>query len=824
LEADGNPFQRFLAAQNSARIALDRGKAVEAEPTFERVHTRAEEVAGLAAKGDAAAWLARAQFMHGHPNQGLQSVAETMEIAEATDTGGLVFQAHQAHSEGAGRFAAYEEALAEADAMLGYVLQQLPQWENAARYLRARALLGLGQIDEAAEEIDSAYALSPEGINGWRWRLRIEAFRLAVLAAQGGEWPKARAEDLTDELLQGQWLDIAAELMAVRAGVEEDKELAKQSAALALQLGIPTTAAQAIDAGELWDDPAAAAVASRIKETSRSVPDEWQEAWAAQSAIAAGLTAPDVVDEELAEAAAALQADLDAALLAAGLADPDTALSPAQRREQGLVRRTPGRARRGALILGAAAAIAILALGGGALAATVFAADPETIVVTETVAPTTTILALEATRVTEDLPPHFGGSWETVGGNQAHTGGTSSSGVAQPDGYYWRNDQSQAQFFASPIVVGQRLVIGALDGEVYLIDRVKGDDLSLTLVQSTGGRIDITAAAAEIAATSVSSSLGVVIVANGDGTLYAFNTNDGREMWSEEFPTCCTPAVDGASGLVLVAGIDRLHAVDTSNGDEVWSWSNGEVGLEGSITTDITLAGGRVYFGVEDQLWQVDLTTQEGTQCDVKTGGDFVTPVVSEGVIYAANQDGFVHMLDVETCKWFDNIAVLEELTVKPAVHNGIIYQPGRRGVSAYDPSLASEDRSIWGSPKPIREGEFLSPEVKGSPAVANGMVYFGASDGFVYALDAATGALIWEWDEGVPISAEVAVGDRAVYVATRAGDVIAIAPVASERLAEGSARSDDEPDSGSPGVVPPDDSSPTTTVPPSRGGGGGTM
>ena len=88
----------------------------------------------------------------------------------------------------------------------------------------------------------------------------------------------------------------------------------------------------------------------------------------------------------------------------------------------------------------------------------------------------------------------------------------------------------------------------------------------------------------------------------------------------------------------------------------------------------------------------------------------------------------------------------------------------------------------------------------------------------------AKTGDLIWEWNEGVPISAEVAVGDRAVYVATRAGDVIAIAPVAAERLAEGSAPSDDESDPGSPGVVPPDDSSPTTTVPPSRGGGGGTM
>ena len=798
LEQDANPIQRFLASQNAARIALDRGRASEAEPMFDRAFNRAEETLGIAAKADAAAWLARAQFLHGHPSQGMESVHTAMQLAEETASSGPIFLGHQAHSEGAGRFAAYEEALDAADGMLGYVLQQLPQWENAARYLRARALLGLGRLDDAAEQIERAMELSPEGINGWRWRLRIEAFRFNILAAQGAEWPKVRAEDLTDELLQGQWLDVAAEMMAVRAGVEADEELARQGAALALQLGIPTTAAASIDAAGLWDDPTAAAVSSRIKETERHVPEEWHEGWAAQPAIAAGLAAPDIEDEELTAAAAALQGDLDAAMIAAGLADPDTTLSPAQRRQQGLIRRKPGRVRRTALLLGAAAAFLILAIGGGALAATVFAPEPDVTVQT-TAAPPTTIPGIEATKITEDLPRFFGKSWPTLGGNQAHTGGSNASGVRQADGYYWRNQQSQEQFFASPIVISGRIVIGALDGQVYLIDRTKGDDLSLSLVKTTGGRIDTTAAAAEIGATSVSSAVGVVIVASGDGLLYAYNTNDGRAMWSERFPTCCTPAVDGARGLVYVAGVDRLHAVDTSNGDEVWSWANGDVGIKGSITTDITLAGDKVYFGIEDELWQVDVVTQQGSQCDSKSGGDFVTPVVSDGVVYAANQDGFVHMLDTETCTWFDNILVLEELTVKPAVHNGIIYQPGSRGVSAYDPSKPPDERSIWGSPKPIRPGELLAPVVQGSPAVADGRVYFGAADGYVYALDAATGDLVWEWNEGVPISAEVALGDKAVYVATRAGQVIAIAPVAAERLAEDGAPTDEEEGTGSP-------------------------
>ncbi|GMQ86037.1 MAG: hypothetical protein BMS9Abin07_1609 [Acidimicrobiia bacterium] len=824
LEEGGNPFQRFLAAQNTARIALDRGKAGEAEPLFERVYTRADQTAGLAAKADAAAWLARAQFLHGHPDKGLESVATAMEVAEATASSGPIFLGYMARSEGAGRFTAYEEALQAADAMLGYVLQQLPDWENAARYLRARALLGLGRTDEAADEIESALELCPDGINGWRWRLRIEAFRFNVLAATGAEWPKERAEDLTDELLQGQWLDVAAELMAVRAGIEEDEGLARQAAALALQLGIATTAAAAIEAGGLWSDPAGAAVASKIKDTQRHIPERWQQAWAAQPGIAAALGAPEVVDEELAAAAVALQSDLDAALLAAGLGDPETTLSPAQRREQGLVRRQPGRARRGALLLGAAAAVVILAIGGGALAATVFAPDEPEVVVQPTTPVTTTIPRMEDTKITEDLPRFFAKYWETFGANQARTGGSDASGVRQPEGHYWRNSRNQSEFFASPIVVGQRLVIGSLDGQVYFMDRAKGDVLSTS--SSTDDRITTTAAGGKI--TAEGSDLFLAIVPSSDGVLYAYDAGSAATIWSnDEVDATGTPAVDGAAALIYVGGSDgAIHALNTGSGEEVWRWpAEGEEEL-GTITTDITLAQGTIYFGVGSDLWQLDIASKAGIVCDNLAGGDYLTPVVSEGVIYAANSDGFVYFLNTEPCAWArKSILVQEQLTVKPAVHDGFIYQPGANGVTAYD----LEGKRVWG-PSPIREGLVQAPRVQGSPAVAGGLVYFGAEDGYVYALDAKTGELVWEWDEGVPIRAAVAVTDRVVYVATSAGQVVAIAPIADERLGETTTTTDgvSGPGTTAPGgsTVPPDTAVPgddgTTSTTVRKGGGGG--
>ena len=101
-------------------------------------------------------------------------------------------------------------------------------------------------MDEASAEARRALELCPEGINGWRWRLKIRALQLQIIAEQGGEWPQEEAEDLTDELLQGGWLDTAAELMATRASTESDQELARQAAGLALEIGIPMAAAEAI--------------------------------------------------------------------------------------------------------------------------------------------------------------------------------------------------------------------------------------------------------------------------------------------------------------------------------------------------------------------------------------------------------------------------------------------------------------------------------------------------------------------------------------------------------------------------------------------------
>jgi outer membrane protein assembly factor BamB len=76
-------------------------------------------------------------------------------------------------------------------------------------------------------------------------------------------------------------------------------------------------------------------------------------------------------------------------------------------------------------------------------------------------------------------------------------------------------------------------------------------------------------------------------------------------------------------------------------------------------------------------------------------------------------------------------------------VANGVVYFGGTNG------KLYALDANTGSLKWPAYAGETGKPllSIYGTPAVDNGVVYFGASDGYVYALDAASGAKKWIFD-----------------------------------------------------------------------------
>ena len=63
-------------------------------------------------------------------------------------------------------------------------------------------------------------------------------------------------------------------------------------------------------------------------------------------------------------------------------------------------------------------------------------------------------------------------------------------------------------------------------------------------------------------------------------------------------------------------------------------------------------------------------------------------------------------------------------------------------------------------------EGELQNGDVvNSSPAVVNGVVYFGSNDGKVYAVNASTGALLWSYRTAGFAGSSPAVANGVVYV-----------------------------------------------------------
>jgi outer membrane protein assembly factor BamB len=64
---------------------------------------------------------------------------------------------------------------------------------------------------------------------------------------------------------------------------------------------------------------------------------------------------------------------------------------------------------------------------------------------------------------------------------------------------------------------------------------------------------------------------------------------------------------------------------------------------------------------------------------------------------------------------------------------------------------------------------------VTSSPVIVGDIVYFGASDGWFYALEANTGSCVWKYWFGLPIASTVAVTGNTVIVAVWDGTVYAL-------------------------------------------------
>lgn len=234
----------------------------------------------------------------------------------------------------------------------------------------------------------------------------------------------------------------------------------------------------------------------------------------------------------------------------------------------------------------------------------------------------------------------------------------------------------------------------------------------------------------------------------------------------------------------------RVFAVDLHSGKFIWNYKDEGVDFypfvlaagENKIFITVNSSGQLSELrnsGVTGAIYAVD--EKDGKflwQYPTKKSITNSNPVVVEGKVFVGDDSGIVYALDASTGKliWQKQLEAYQ-IHSSPAYDNGVIYVGtetedvggARTGRGSYMCALDAQDgKVLWQFESDWRSNE-MPNLIHGTPAVLDGVVYFGSENGYFYALNKNDGSLIWKKiiTKGVKTSARQARSTGLVGIST---------------------------------------------------------
>jgi outer membrane protein assembly factor BamB len=234
-----------------------------------------------------------------------------------------------------------------------------------------------------------------------------------------------------------------------------------------------------------------------------------------------------------------------------------------------------------------------------------------------------------------------------------------------------------------------------------------------------------------------------------------------------------TIAPSPVSGTIFVAGATPelnpnstggFYAIDAATGKIKWSY------LENNFfNAEPTAAGGLVYeldeggnmLAFDKNTGAINWSTPIGHLYN-----DNSNAIVVNGALYVGSSDSSLYSINASTgtVNWKINTVVNPG---SPTVVGGVVYFAADRLYAVN----AGNGAVLWSVYPPVGTDEIFP----GNPAVANGIVYFGSTDRNLYALDAATGTVLWKFNLGDVVDGSPTVANGIVYILGGVGDVYAL-------------------------------------------------
>ncbi|MCP4427092.1 MAG: PQQ-like beta-propeller repeat protein [Chloroflexi bacterium] len=169
-----------------------------------------------------------------------------------------------------------------------------------------------------------------------------------------------------------------------------------------------------------------------------------------------------------------------------------------------------------------------------------------------------------------------------------------------------------------------------------------------------------------------------------------------KPIWHKPFEPYISQKVQiiAANNLLYIATARGLYALDAANGNTEWIYATEfPLGHSPTIHNDVAYVG-----GFDHKIHAVNALTGQGIWTFKAEAGFHTNPLIAEGKLYAGNRDGYFYAIHIEGTN-------SGQLAWKYKTGGPILY----------------------------------------SAAYKDGVVFFAANDSRAYALNAATGALVWK-------------------------------------------------------------------------------
>jgi uncharacterized protein YjbI with pentapeptide repeats/outer membrane protein assembly factor BamB len=270
---------------------------------------------------------------------------------------------------------------------------------------------------------------------------------------------------------------------------------------------------------------------------------------------------------------------------------------------------------------------------------------------------------------------------------------------------------------------------------------------------------------------------GVAYAVNLSGQLTALSATTGRKLWSWTDPNAGSPfprveaPVTADGNLAFVADTNYLWAIGPG-GYVAWKSSNL------TPTSAPTVAGGELYIADSTEGYLYALNAASGLElwrAQPGTGGCTSQPAYSAGTVYAScGNTLYALSAATGTTEW--SWTGSDGALTTPAISGSTVYVGDARGDSVYAIS-AKAGALLW--------TYSAASQVGAAPAVGQGIVFVTTEGGTLDAVNANTGARLWQFNLGAsgPGATAPALAGAVVYAASSAGTIYALNAESGKKL-----------------------------------------